>query len=193
MSHPIERVERRVVYENRFVRVHDDVVRFPSGDTGTYVRIDVLPDDGQGAVLIVRHENRFALVRTYRYPLGTHQWAFPRGFAHGPDLTETVRNELREELGCALRSMAVIGSVTPDSGLLSSRVSVVLVEVDGSASAPDDLEEVSAVDWVDLERLQDLIRSGDIEDGFTLSAWALLTIREQDIPGAQTAVRPPRA
>ena len=176
MTGSVERVRERLEYQNSYVQVYDDDVVFRGGKSGRYVRI-VHQAEGSGVVLIARHGETYALVRTYRYPIGAYQWAFPRGFSHGPDLEQTARIELREELGVAARDQRVLGYLTPDSGLLAARVAVVLAEVDAESVTPEDTLEVEAIEWVDVITMRDRLRSGAIEDGFTLAAWALFELK----------------
>jgi 8-oxo-dGTP pyrophosphatase MutT (NUDIX family) len=169
----VRRTRERLVYENGYVRVHDDDVTFADGSAGRYVRIEPA-GDGPGAVLLALHEGRIALVRSYRYPIGAWQWALPRGFAHDADPLVTARAELAEETGVTDAELRVIGTVTPDSGVQSHRVAIVLAEVrrlpDGG---PLDDDEVAEVRWVLPRELEREIADGAIEDGFTLAALAL--------------------
>jgi 8-oxo-dGTP pyrophosphatase MutT (NUDIX family) len=168
----IERLAENLVYQNPFIKVFDDRVRFSDGSLGTYVRI-VAQQSGLGVVIIAHYAGRFGLVQTYRYALGEIQWGFPRGFAHSEDLETTARAELMEELGLEALSVSVLGFITPDSGLLASKVAVVWVEVATNVGAPRDTVEVEAVRWVTQIELTNLIEGGHIEDAFTLAAWSL--------------------
>lgn len=175
MNQPIERMVEHLAYENPFVRVYDDEVRFADGSRGNYLRI-CGKDEAPGVVIVARHRDRVALVRTFRYPIGEYQWAFPRGFAHGPDVESTARAEIREELGTQATSIKIIGYVTPDSGLMASRVAVVLADAASDRETPIDDLEVKEVRWVRPDELRQMLQSGAIEDGFTLAAFALALV-----------------
>jgi 8-oxo-dGTP pyrophosphatase MutT (NUDIX family) len=179
LKQPIERLVEHLVFENPYVRVYDDEVRFADGTLGNYLRI-CGPSEAPGVVIVARHRDRVALVRTFRYPIDEHQWAFPRGFAHGPDLEATARAELREELGTEATSIKIIGYVTPDSGLMSSRVAVVLADTVSDREIPIDQLEVEEVRWVRTGELRRMLLDGAIEDGFTLSAFALAIVAGLD-------------
>lgn len=70
----------------------------------------------------------------------------------------------------------MLGSVTPDSGLQSHRVVVVLARVgDVPAGGPPD-PEVAEVRWVAPDELDAEIAAGRIEDGFTLAALTLARV-----------------
>ncbi len=167
----IERVEERVAYRNAFVTVFDDDVLFPSGQRGTYVRIEAAGGH-PGVVLVPVHSNRVGLVLTFRYPVARFQWAFARGFSRDADIEASARDELSEELGATATSFELLGHLTPDSGLQSSRVAVLLARV-AEVSEPTDVEEVAATRWVSVDELLALVDEGEIEDAFTLSALLL--------------------
>jgi 8-oxo-dGTP pyrophosphatase MutT (NUDIX family) len=177
LSHNIQRLQEIVAYENEFVTIYDDKVKFPSGRHGRYLRIEAVAT-GTPVVLLAHKYGHVGLVRTYRYPIRESQWALPRGFAHGGSAEESAADELREELGVTRAQLRVLGHVTPDSGLLSTRAAVVLAHVDAMAEIHEDHEEVEAQLWVTPDRLSSMIRSGEIEDGFTLSAWMLSRVHE---------------
>lgn len=171
------------VYANRFVEIYDDEVGFSSGAEGRFIRI-TSPMPGRGVVVLAMNEGRIGLVRTFRYPIGEWQWALPRGFSHGVDESHTARQELREELGASAAVLRRIGLITPDSGLQDSVVAIFVAEVSPPFTAPTDTDEVAEVRWVETDVLWSMIASGEIVDGFTLSAMALAQARGE-LPGAK--------
>lgn len=176
----IQRTRERVAYQNDFIVVYDDDVVFPDGHPGTYIRVTPR-GEGLGVVVVPRRvlasgTPAYGLVRTFRYPVGAHQWAFPRGFSHGVDAEATARAELREEVGATASAWSLLGHVTPDSGVQSTRVAVFLAQV-VDVGEPTDLREVSGTRWVTEEELRGLITIGEIEDAFTLAATLLWSLR----------------
>ncbi|RAX44757.1 NUDIX hydrolase [Arthrobacter sp. AQ5-06] len=171
MSHKITQVAERLVYENGFIKLYDDDVRFPDG-TGRYLRLDAT-FPGNAVVLVPTYEDLIGLVRTFRYPIGKLAWELPRGFSHGEIVEDTARNELQEELGIDGAEFEVLGFLTPDSGLQSARVAVVAAKVGDKGHGPDDSVEVDLVKWVDVTELERMIREGVIEDSLTIAAYAL--------------------
>lgn len=167
----IECVEQREVYANDFVRLYDDLVRFPDGSPGTYVRL-AATGDRPGVAVLVTQGHRVALVRTYRYPIGEWEWGVPRGMGAGSTPEESARLELAEELGISSPSLEQLGTVHPDSGSQTTRVHVFHTVWPGEL-APADPNEVHEAAWVPALELADLVARGRIRDGFTLSALAL--------------------
>lgn len=169
---PIRRKREILAYENRFAEVFDDEVEFPDGTPGRYLRI-ANRGEGPGVVILPVHAMTVGLVQTYRYPVGSWQWGLPRGFSHSRDPLVTARMELREELGVQDADFQVLGFVTPDSGMLASRVAVVQARVNDPAGQAVDAREVADVRWLHIRELWQWVSQGRIEDGFSLAALTL--------------------
>ncbi|MFD0564238.1 NUDIX domain-containing protein [Kitasatospora saccharophila] len=131
----IRRTREVLAYRNRFVDVYDDEVTFPNGADGRYLRIRHR-GEGLGVVVLPVRDGTVGLVRTYRYPVGRLQWGLPRGFSHGADPLVTARTELHEELGVPDAEFTLLGTITPDSGLLADPVAVVHAAVTTAPGTP---------------------------------------------------------
>lgn len=174
---PIALIEAIEVYSNKYVTVFDDKVQFlRTRSSGSYLRIEsAMP--GRGVVVYPRCGDRVGLVRTYRYPIGEFQWGLPRGFSHGASSKQTASAECEEELGARPVQVAYLGTVTPDSGILSTRVDVLEAVFEAVTEETRDPDEVAEVRWLSVSELWEMIRSGEITDAFTLSAAALAHAR----------------
>jgi 8-oxo-dGTP pyrophosphatase MutT (NUDIX family) len=174
---PIRRTRQNLVFENRFAKVYNDPVVFrDQGIEGSYLRI-VEADGKPGVAMLAICQNQAALVRAYRYPTGSWEWAIPRGFAHGNDPEASARTELAEELGGEPDELITIGIITPNSGILASEVHIYLARFAAPVSLPEDRTEVAEVNWLDLADLYHKIADAKIKDAFTLSAVALAHAR----------------
>lgn len=173
---PIRRIREREVFGNSFVTVYDDDVALPGDRAGRYLRI-VEAGGHPGAAVLACCQDRYALVRTYRYPIGSWEWAIPRGFAHGDDPRESALGELREEIGGEPAELTALGIVSSNSGLLAGRVHLFYARYAEEIAAPTDKDEVTAVRWVDLGTLLAGIAGGSLIDSFTMSAITLAAAR----------------
>jgi 8-oxo-dGTP pyrophosphatase MutT (NUDIX family) len=173
---PIRMVREREVFGNRFVTVYDDDVLLPGDRAGRFLRI-VEAGGCPGAAILASCRDQYALVQQYRYPLGSWEWAIPRGFAHGDDPRESALAELREEIGGEPDELTELGIVSSNSGLLAGRVHLFHARYAEAIADPADKDEVSAVRWVDLPALLAEIASGELIDSFTLSAITLAAAR----------------
>lgn len=169
---PIRRKREVLAYANRFAEVFDDEVEFPDGTPGRYLRI-ANRGEGPGVVILPIHGMTIGLVQTYRYPVGSWQWGLPRGFSHDRDPLVTARMELHEELGVQDATLELLGAMTPDSGMLATRVAIVLARVNEPTGQAVDVQEVAAVRWLHIRELWHWVAQGRIEDGMSLAALTL--------------------
>lgn len=172
---PIERLRESLAFESRYASLYNDDVRWRSGVEGTYVRL--ISGSGQpGVVVVPVNQGMLGLVRVYRYPLGSWQWGFPRGFGHSADVFATAAAELREEMGIEGR-MEMLGWFSPDSGIQAGRVAAIAAYVDDVHGAPEDTDEVDDVTWLDPGQLLGQLGRGEFDDGMTMSALILAMAR----------------
>jgi 8-oxo-dGTP pyrophosphatase MutT (NUDIX family) len=177
VSHEIRRVEERKIYANKFFTLYDDDVRFPDGSNGRYTRL-AATEPGSGVVLAPIYDGKIGIVRVFRYALDALVWELPRGFSHGESIENTALNELREELGVKEAKTEILGFMHPDSGVQTARVAVVAAWIADAGSGSEDTVEVESTMWVEPREFERMIRCGEIEDGFSLAAYALLKLRE---------------
>lgn len=94
----IETVENRVVYENDFITIFDDLVRFPDGHTGTYLRSRWKAPHGVAIVPIIG--DKVLLLNNFRYTEQANSIEIPQGFGlFGATPEDDARRELFEETG----------------------------------------------------------------------------------------------
>ncbi|MGW7351924.1 NUDIX hydrolase [Streptomyces sp. NPDC054784] len=161
-----------VVYSDRFITVVRDAVRFPDGRLGLHVRI--LPTSGTPGVVVLPllgPAPELVLIEHYRHPTRSWHVEAPRGFGE-PDAEATASavRELGEELGTAPDELVHLGALHPDSGLLSSRVELYAARISaiGDLGAEEGIRRTRVVSVAEAE---DLIREGELTDGFTLAVY----------------------
>lgn len=151
-------------------------------DTGVvvfpYERI--IPSSGKdGVVMITTYQNSFILLNQYRHATRTEQYSFPRGFAE-PGLTpcENACRELEEEIGAKITKVPkLIGRVVSDSGLIGSMTYVYLVEIDAYKFNTNIHEGIEKIIEIPTEKMDQWIKNDNINDGFSLSAYALYKLK----------------
>jgi len=104
----IEQMSSRDIYQNRWMKLREDQVRFPDGSTGIYSVVEKV----DFVIVIPRHaDGRFELVEQYRYPVGARFWEFPMGaWETKPEapLIEVAHGELGEETGLKAENMTLL-------------------------------------------------------------------------------------
>lgn len=168
--------ERRVFSKPPFVEVFDDEVEVSGGRRTQYHRV-VEGEGRPGVVILAVCDGEVGLVRTYRYAIGSWEWALPRGYGHGDDPEGSARAEAQEELGRDPDELVALGQVHPNTGILATEVHVFLARYEPPAPVqPDDVAEVAEIRWLTIEALQAEIAEGAITDGITLSALLLAQV-----------------
>jgi ADP-ribose pyrophosphatase len=169
---PIVCRQENLEFSNKYIAVYDDAVTTADGSPGTYLRI-VESEGRPGVAMLPVAAGRIGLVKTFRYPLAEWEWSIPRGFGDYDDPLISARSELAEELGLAPDELVQLGTVAPNSGLLSAKVRLFLALYSKPPSTPLDADEIHAVRWLTVEDLREEIGTGQIIDSFTLSALAI--------------------
>ena len=94
-----KRLSRTVIYENPWVNLYVDKVRFPDG---RIIEQHHLLDFEKEAVaaLVENSEGQVLLVHVYRYTTDTIEWEIPAGSVEeGESILEAARREVWEESG----------------------------------------------------------------------------------------------
>ena len=163
--------ELGVVYKSPYNTLVVDLVK--AGDRHfRYERI--IPSAlGRGTVCVSVYNGKFVLIRQYRHPIRAYQLGFVRGFGEdGLCAVENAKKELSEELGATVKAAKALGEVAADSGLSFGIADVVLCELSSYETQKGHEGIVSSVE-LSFDELKEKISSGEINDGFTLSAVAL--------------------
>lgn len=165
-----------VVYESPWRYMLVDLVRNPAGKVFAYERV-VPVKSGAVAVLPV-YQDGIVLIRSYRHPVQRWCWEIPRGFGSGTSVFQNAIKELFEETGIETPAVNLVrlGKVDPDSGLTADQVDLFLAEIQEfsiSLAGKEETESISHVRLFSKEEVIQMIASGEITDGFTLSALAI--------------------
>jgi ADP-ribose pyrophosphatase len=179
---PIRRRQEVEVFGNRFGRLYNDEVVFPSGTEGRYLRWQW---NQRGVVVVPVGPSGLALVPSYRYPVGASSLEFPRGGCEpDEDVQMAAARELKEESGLTAISVRTIGQIHTDTGLIETSAHVCLAVVQSPENAqarPEETESVAAPIWLPQDRLLDGIRQGRITCAITMAAFAV-AMAELDRP-----------
>jgi len=167
--------------ESRWGVLLGEPMRLPDGSYTVFVRPvswSTLDSGVAGVVVIPRlPDGRFILIKSYRVNVRSWGLEFPRGGKDpGNTLLKTLKNELSEEIGARiLEDPKRIGEVYPDSGFLASKVEIYSAKVEITGPAIHEATEaIKNLLFLNRENINKLVKSGEIKDGYTLSALALI-------------------
>ncbi|MFC7729203.1 NUDIX hydrolase [Actinomadura keratinilytica] len=183
----VRRVSSRVVYENRWMTVREDLVQRADGSRGIYGVVE--KDDY--ALVIPAERDGFHMVEEYRYPIGRRTWNFPQGSHpdHRGGAPEALaRRELAEETGLRAATLTPLGRLHSSHGTSSQGVHVFLATgLTPGEHAREPEEQDMRQRFVTREEFKRLVRAGEITDDATVAAYALLLLHEEDGPAAPAA------
>ncbi len=171
------RVREHLVYQNKYVELYDDDVLTPSGEPGTYTRFRYR-ENPPGAVIVPQlPDGRFLLLRIFRYAFDTVSLEVPRGAGEPGESAENVgKRELLEETGLTASSITRLGFLRPDTSVVETEAHVLLAKIPSLETLLLDREQegIASYELLTSSMFGDLILSGEIRDGYTLGAYALL-------------------
>lgn len=176
-SHP---PKQRVgtVFEDDFLVIFRDLVTFPSGAIGTYLRVveRAALTGTLGVVFVPFFNGEISLIRIFRHATRRWELELPRGLRPvNLSSLEAVREEARQEIGCSIKSINKLGEITPNSGLLSGTTEVFWVELSDIevAAQPESSEAIHSRVSLSFLSILEMVKAGEIIDAFTLSALQL--------------------
>ena len=174
----IETLGTRLVYENRWMRVREDRIRYRDGSESIY---GVVEKSDFVAIVAVDEGGRLHLVQQYRYPVRGRHWEIPQGAWHerpGADPLEVARGELGEETGLEAARMIHAGHLFEAYGYCTQGFHVFLATGLTRGQAEREREEQDLVTrdfpFTEVERM---IRDGEIKDATTVAALGLLRLK----------------
>src|SRR5262245_53506168 len=113
----------RVVYENRWIRLHEERLELADGSPGLYGWVEMSPS----ALIVPVQDGMVWLVEQYRHPVGERFLEFVQGaWEHDPGASpeDLARGELAEETGLRAASMERLGRLYFMPGLSNQYVDV---------------------------------------------------------------------
>jgi 8-oxo-dGTP pyrophosphatase MutT (NUDIX family) len=165
----------RIVYENRWMRLHEDITERADGTPGLYAWIEKPP----AAVIVPLDGDQVWLVQQHRHPIGARFWELPQG-AWEDDPTaaaeDLARGELAEETGLRAARMEHLGKLYFAYGISDQSFDV--WRASGLEPGEQALEATEAdlrVERFTVADFEAMISGGQIRDAATVSAWHLAT------------------
>lgn len=150
---------------------HLDEVSLANGEIGKRIRID---HPEASAVVAQLPDSRIVMVRQYRYALGFETLEIPAGKVDpGEDAETCARRELLEETGFEADTIQPIYIYTPAIGYSNERIHIFMAPDAKHRSDKTDEREISSVEIIPLDVIQEMIREGSILDGKTLIGLAV--------------------
>lgn len=157
---------RKLIYQSPWVDLYLDNVELPDGQRLDH-HVLSMPKPSVGTV-VLDGEGNTLLVWRHRFIPDVWGWETPAGWAEpGEDLTKAAVREVEEETGWTVDNLSPLIEYNPLSGMSDWRYTAYLGTQPRQVSTPDQTE-TSKVEWIPLQRIPDLISTGQIQDGPTM-------------------------
>lgn len=175
---PSNWIDIGILSEDQWFYVIRDMVEFPGGKVGGYIRwINRKSEEGRGdnVVLMCVQDDRVLLIRRFRHEERNWSWEFPRGFGEpGLSAEKNARKELQEEIGVSHAKLTCLTKVKEGKG----GTAVFLVEISGDQEISiDSYEGISKYKWIKMQKLKQMVKNGLLNDWFSLWAYTLAGIQ----------------
>jgi len=166
----------RIVYENRWMRLHEDRLERADGSPGLYAWVEKPP----AAVIVPLDDDEHVwLIEQHRHPIGRRFWELPQGAwedAPGAAAEDLARGELAEETGLRARSLERVGTLFFAYGMSDQRFDVWRATgLEPGEPAPEATEEDLVCARFPTAEVDAMIRRGEIADAASVAAWHLVT------------------
>jgi ADP-ribose pyrophosphatase len=179
VGNPKQWAEIGVVFDDPYILVLRDLVKFPDGKMGGYFRVINRANlkGGQGVAVLPRIGEKFLLLHIYRHPTHSWQYEVPRGFGEpGLPAADNARKEIMEETGGVIEELVDLGEVHSNSGLEGNATRLFYARL-ASTGEPEVAEGIEGFKWASLDELERMICEGEITDGFTIAVYTRAKLR----------------
>ncbi|MCL4275856.1 MAG: NUDIX domain-containing protein [Anaerolineales bacterium] len=171
---PANWIDIGVLAEDQWFYVLRDMVEFPDGRVGGYVRWinrKSAESGGINSVLMCMQGDKILMIRKFRHEERDWSWEFPRGFGEpGLSAEQNARAELQEEIGVSNAKLTCLTKVKEGRG----GTAVFLVEIPkGQKITLETQEGIAKYRWVKMGKLEQIVQKGQLSDWFSLWAYAL--------------------
>lgn len=171
---PEHYVEIGLLSEDQWFWVVRDLVEFPGGKVGGYIRFINRVSSAEGGfnvVLMCARADQVLMIRKFRHEERGWSWEFPRGFGEaGLSAEENACKELEEEIGAKALGLTLLTTVVEERG----GTAVFYVELEPEQEIVlNQSVGIASHYWVSLAELDEFVKQGKLVDWFSMWAYAL--------------------
>jgi len=168
----VGKISSRRVYTGRVVSLDVDNVRFPNGTEG---ELEMIRHSGASAIVPLLDmpdgTKKVVLIRQYRYAAEGYVYEVPAGRLDTGETPEAcARRELKEETGYTPVVLTPLTTIFTTPGFTDEQVHLFLATGLSSGDSSLEADEVLDTHPVSVSEALEMIRTGAIRDGKTISA-----------------------
>ena len=165
----IEIVKQNKVFSNNYMEIYNDDVVFPSGNSGTYIRINSSSNKSV-AVLPITKEGNIVVIRNYRH--GIRGWGVevPKGSIDSGESSEIAAvRELKEETGYECEKLIHICEYSESPAIFGGKIDCFIAlgcRLTGNSS-PESTEAIDKVFEISLDSFLERNYNSDFIDSLS--------------------------
>ena len=161
-------IESNYVYRGKIINVSLHRISLPDGKESFR---EIVEHSGAVCIVATNKNNEVVLVRQYRKPIEKELWEIPAGkLLPDEDPAICAKRELIEETGLIISDLVYLTDFYTSPGFTNERMYVYLaVNCDIGEACPDE-DEYLEIKYFSWDEIFEMINSGDISDGKTITA-----------------------
>ena len=160
-------VKKNYVYQGKILNLRCDDALLPDGRP---CKREIVEHSGGACVLYVK-DGKVLLVKQFRYAYGESIYEIPAGkLEKGEDPALAAARELEEEAGVKAETLTHVFTVYPTPGYTNEKIYVYYAERGETTAQRLDDGEFLTAEFVPLDKVKQMVYSGEISDGKTLAA-----------------------
>ena len=161
-----KKIKRDEIFKGKVIHVVKDEVLLDNGNTS--VRELVLHNGG--ACIALKKDDRYFMVKQYRYTFSKEMLEFPAGKIEvGEDPEETILREVVEETGYSVKNLKSFGYIIPTCGYCSEKIYLYYGEADEYLGQDFDVDEDISLNQFTFKEIKEMIRNNQIDDAKTIA------------------------
>ena len=161
-----KKIKRDEIFKGKVIHVVKDEVLLDNGNTS--VRELVLHNGG--ACIALKKDDRYFMVKQYRYTFSKEMLEFPAGKIEvGEDPEETILREVVEETGYSVKNLKSFGYIIPTCGYCSEKIYLYYGEADEYLGQDLDADENILLKQFTFKEIKEMIRNNQIDDAKTIA------------------------
>lgn len=160
-------LQENYIYQGKILSLKKDNVLLPNGNQA--IR-EVVVHSG-GSAIYCEHKGKILLVKQFRYPYGEEIWEIPAGkIEKGETLEQTALRELKEEGGVIAERVEKMFDIYPTPAYTTEVISIFRAIGVKKCEICLDEDEFLLGEWIDKEKVAEMIKNGEIKDSKTIIA-----------------------
>lgn len=166
---------RKTVHQGRVFTVTVENITLPNGNS---TDLTLVRHPGAAAIVALTEEEQVLMLKQYRHAVGGFIWEIPAGtLDKGEDPLTCARRELEEETGRSAHHFEWLTTLTPVPGYSDEKIDIYLAGELSPALQKLDHDEVLEVHALPLEKVVDMIATGEIGDAKTIAGIMLTSLK----------------